>query len=87
MWSPIDNAVTNQSNSVGFLVTFNLFTCILTNDGKATLMVICSDYEGKDKGVTGIFLNLLHKKYIPSNDAVQEEIIWSDGPTSELKVF
>ena len=50
-------------------------------------MVICSDYEGKDKGVTGIFLNLLHKKYIPSNDAVQEEIIWSDGPTSELKVF
>ena len=37
-------------------------------------MVICTDYEGKDKSVAGIFLDLFYKKYIPSNDVVQEEI-------------
>ena len=55
----------------------NLFTYALTTDRKTT-MVICTDYKGKDKIATGMFLNLLHKKYIPCNDAAQEEIIWSD---------
>ena len=50
-------------------------------------MVICTDYKSKDKAATGMFLYLLYKKYIPNNGAVQEETIWSDGPTSEFKVI
>ena len=34
-----------------------------------------------------MFLDLLYKKHIPSKDAVQEQIIWSDGPTSEVKMI
>ena len=34
-----------------------------------------------------MFLDLSYKKYIPRNDAVQEEIIWSDGPTTEFNVI
>ena len=33
-----------------------------------------TDYKGKDKAATGKFLDLLYKKYIPSNNVVQEEI-------------
>ena len=37
-------------------------------------MVMRTDYKGKDKATTGKFLDLLYKKYIPSNNVVQEEI-------------
>ena len=50
-------------------------------------MLICTDYKVKDNAATGMFLDLLYKKYIPSNDPVQEDIIWSDGSTSEFKVI
>lgn len=49
-------------------------------------MVIHTDYKGKDTVTTGMFFDLLYKKYILSNDAVQEEI-WSDGLTSEFEVI
>ena len=64
-----------------------MFKCVLTNDRKTMTMVICTDYKGEDKATTGIFLDLLYKKYIPSNDVVQEEIILSDRPTPEFKVI
>ena len=50
-------------------------------------MVICTDYKDKDENTTGMFLDLLYKKYIQRNDTVQKEIIWSYGPTSEFKVI
>ena len=30
-------------------------------------------YKGKDKAATGMFLDLLYKKYISNNDAVQRK--------------
>ena len=44
-------------------------------------------YKGKDKAATGMFLDLLYKKYISNNDAVQKKIIWSDRSTSKFKVI
>ena len=48
-------------------------------------MVICTDYRSKDKFSNTIFLEYLYDNIIPKNDEVEEEIIWSDGPTSEFK--
>lgn len=63
----------------------NLFTRVLTNNRKTMTMVIYADYKAKDKAATGMFLDLLCKKYIPINDAVLEEIKWSDQPTLECR--
>ena len=48
-------------------------------------MVICTDYRSKDKFSNRIFLEYLYDNIIPKNDEVEEEIIWSDSPTSEFK--
>ena len=49
-------------------------------------MVICTDYKSKDKFSKGTFLEYLYDRIIPEKDEVdEEEIIWSDGPTSEFK--
>ena len=53
--------------------------------GPATTMVICTDYRSKDKFSNRIFLEYLYHNIIPKNDEDEEEIIWSDGPTSEFK--
>lgn len=46
-----------------------LFTCVLTNHGKSTIMVICTDDKVKNKAPASMFLHILHQ----SNDAVLEE--------------
>ena len=48
-------------------------------------MVIRTDYKSKDKFSNGTSLKYLYDNIIPKNDEVKEEIIWSDGPTSEFK--
>ena len=65
--------------------SINLFTCALAHAGPATTMVICTDYRSKDKFSNRIFLEYLYHNIIPKNDEDEEEIIWSDGPTSEFK--
>ena len=65
--------------------SINLFTCALTHTGPTTTMVICTDYKSKDKFSNGTFLEYLYDNITPKNDEVKEEIIWSDGPTSEFK--
>ena len=64
--------------------TVNLFTFVLTNDGKTATIVTCTYYKGKDKSATGMFSELSYKKYIPSNIVIQKEIIWSDRLTPEF---
>ena len=46
-----------------------------------------TDYKGKYQVVTGMFLDVLCKTYIPSNDVVQEKMRWWDGSTSEFDVL
>ena len=65
--------------------SINLFTCALTHTVPTTTMVICTDYKPKDKFSNRTFLEYLYDNIIPKNDEVREEIIWSDGPTSEFK--
>ena len=48
-------------------------------------MMFCTNCKGKDKFSTGLFLNMLYNDYIPSNEHVTTEVIWSDGPSSEFK--
>ena len=46
----------------------------------------CTDYKSKDKFSKGTFLEYLYDKIIAKKDEIdEEEIIWSDGPTSEFK--
>ena len=63
----------------------NLFTCALTYTRPTTTMAICTDCKSKDKFSNGTFLKYLYDNIIPKNNEVKEEIIWSDGPTSEFK--
>ena len=65
--------------------SINLLTCALTHTGPTTTMVIHTDYKSKDKFSNGTSLKYLYDNIIPKNDEVKEEIIWSDGPTSEFK--
>ena len=48
-------------------------------------MMFCTNYKGKDKFSTGLFLDTLYNSYILPNEEIQTEIIWSDGPSSEFK--
>ena len=65
--------------------SIDLLTCALTHTGPTTTMVICTDYKFKDKFCNGTFLGYLYDIVVPKNDEVKEEIIWSDGPTSEFQ--
>ena len=65
--------------------SISLFACELTTIRPTTTMVICTDYKSNDKFSNGIFLEYLYDNIIPKNDEFIEEIIWSDGVTSEFK--
>ena len=65
--------------------SINLFNCALTHTRPTTTTVICTDYKSKGKCSNRNFLEYPYDNIIPKNDEVEEEIIWSDGPTSEFK--
>ena len=48
-------------------------------------MVICTDNKSKDKFSNKTFLEYHCDNIISKNDEVEEDIIWSDGPTSDFK--
>ena len=45
-------------------------------------LVFGTNYKGKDKFSTGLFIETLYKEHILPDETVHEEIIWSDGPGS-----
>ena len=51
----------------------------------ATTMSFCTDYKGKDKLSTGVFLDTIYSDLVSPNEHIDTEIIWSDGPSSEFK--
>ena len=63
----------------------NLFTCAVYNNSQTKTLVFGTSYKGQDKFSSGLFIETLYKEHILPNETVQEEIIWSDGPTSEFK--
>ena len=63
----------------------NLFKCAVYNNSQTKTLVFGTNYKGKDKFSSGLFIETLYKEHILPNETVQEEIIWSDGLTSEFK--
>ena len=65
----------------------NLFTCVIFHKSTTKTLIFCTNYKGKDKFANGIFLENLYADDISPDSEVETEVIWSDGPTSEFKVF
>ena len=63
----------------------NLFTCAIYHRSETKTMIFCTDYKGKDKFSTGVFLNMIYSDFMSPNDNVDTELIWSDDPSSEFK--
>ena len=63
----------------------NLFTVALSHNGNTKTFLFCTNYKNKDKFSNRVFLEYLYKHEIPTDETVSQEIIWSDGPTSEFK--
>ena len=62
----------------------NLFTCAIYHKSETKTMMFCTNYKGKDKFSTGLFLNMLYD-YIPSNEHISTKVIWPYEPSSEFK--
>ena len=64
----------------------NLFTCAIYHNSETKTMLFCTNYKGKDKFSTGLFLKKIYQDHLSHDDTkIEEEVIWSDGPSSELK--
>ncbi len=60
-----------------------LFTAAAITKDSGQSFLICSDT--KDKDTIAAFIFALHENHLFPSDQVDEEIIWSDGPTTEFK--
>ena len=50
----------------------NLFTCAVYNDSHTKTLVFETNYKGKDKFSTGLFIDTLYKEHILPDETVQE---------------
>jgi len=63
-----------------------LFTVAVFYHGQTKSLVVCSDTKNKDKTTVMAFLFEVYDKYVEhAEDSNIEEIIYSDGPSSEFK--
>ena len=65
-----------------------LFTAAAMHKGNCQTYLICSDTKDKEKNTVAAFVNYLYDKELaPVSDDMQnvEEVIWTDGPSSEFK--
>ncbi len=62
-----------------------LFTAAAITKDSCQSFLICSDTKDKDKDTIAAFIFALYENHLFPSDQVDEEIIWSDGPTSEFK--
>ena len=63
----------------------NLFTCATCHNSIIKTMLFCTNYKGKDKFSTWLYLSMLYRDHILSSDEVETEVVWSDGSSSEFK--
>lgn len=47
-------------------------------------LLICTNWKGKDKFVTGNFLEQFYANEIPEGESATEEVIWSGGPAPKF---
>ncbi|XP_063222491.1 uncharacterized protein LOC134531000 isoform X3 [Bacillus rossius redtenbacheri] len=62
-----------------------LFTAAVFCNGNCKTYILCSDTNNKDKDTVFVFLDFFYTEILKENSAISEEIIWSDGPSSEFK--
>ena len=75
----IQNALWSRSSVM-------LFTAAFFYDGQCKTFIICSDSKNKDKDTIFVFLNLLYEEILRKDNSKRyNEVIWSDGPSSEFK--
>ena len=60
-----------------------LFTAAMAYKAECKTFLIVSDSRDKGKGTVAVFIDFLYNHF-GATDAM-EDIIWSDGPTSEFK--
>ena len=63
----------------------NLFTAAVTHKGITKTLLFCTNYKNKDKFANSVFLEHLYAHELQPDETVTQEIVWSDGPTSEFK--
>ncbi|CAB4008281.1 Hypothetical predicted protein [Paramuricea clavata] len=61
------------------------FTAAAITKDSCQSFLICSDTKNKDKDTVAAFLFALYENHLFPSNQVDEEIIWSYGPTSEFK--
>ena len=62
-----------------------LFTAAVTYQDQCQTYLICSNSMDKGKNTTAVFLDTLYEKIFSDDFNSDQEIIWSDGPSSEFK--
>ena len=67
-----------QNETMGVLCTrgsVNLFACVVYHNSDTKTFIFGTDYKGKDKFSTGIFIESLYRNHIAPDKDVAEEII------------
>ena len=63
-----------------------LLTATITKNGQTRSLLICSDVKEKDKNTVFACILYIYDCIIkPSLNDVEEDVIWTDGPSSEFK--
>ena len=64
-----------------------LFTAAAMHDGQCKTFLICSNTKEKTKDTVAVFLDHLYENHLIPDTPVSsvEEVIWTDGPSSEFK--
>ena len=65
--------------------SINLFMCAVYHKDQTKTFLICTDYKGNDKFSKGKFIEYLYGNEFLNDGKVLNEVIWSDGPTTEFK--
>ena len=59
--------------------------CAVYHTSDTEAFIFDTDYKGKDRFSTALFLESLYRNHILPDKDVAEELIWSDGPSLEFK--
>ena len=65
----------------------NILTAAVYHNDEVKTYAFVTDYPGKDKYSTIFFLKHMYAVELLQDTDIDKEIIWSDGPNSEFKVF
>ncbi len=62
-----------------------LLTVGIFMSGICKTILICSGAKSKHKDTVATFQFNIYEKHLENNDQIENEVIWSDGPSSEFE--